>query len=145
LLYSKWDYFANLLSSNNHYHRYISINILANLVAVDIENKFEDTYDKYFSNLDDKKPMVPGQAALNSGKIAKAKPNLQTQITNRSLYIEKTYRGKQIDLIKGYAIEAFNEYFAESSDKNKILNYVNEQLNSKSPKTKRLAKEFMKK
>jgi hypothetical protein len=145
VLYLKWDFFVSLLDSNNHYQRYISINILANLVKVDSKNKFENVFDRYFSNLDGERTMVAGQAALNSGKIAKMKPNLQTQITNRLLNIEKTHQGKQIELIKGYVIEAFNEYFEESSDKNKILNFVKRQLESKSPKTRKLANKFLRK
>ena len=145
VLYPKWDYLADLLDSDNHYQRYISINILANLAVVDTKNKFEKIFDKYFSNIEGDRTMVAGQAALNSGKIAKVKPNLQTKITNRLLNIDETHRGKQIDLIKAYVIEAFNEYFEESSDKKKILGFVKAQLESKSPKTKKLANEFLKK
>ena len=44
ILYPKWDYLSELLDSDNHYHRYISINLLANLVMVDTENKFEKIF-----------------------------------------------------------------------------------------------------
>jgi len=145
ILYQKFDYLANLLDSDNHYQRYISINILANLAAVDTGNKFEKIFDKYFSNIYGYRTMVAGQAASNAGKIAKAKLNLQTKITKRLLNIEKTHKGKQIELIKAYVIEAFNKYFSESSDKNKILDFVKAQLDSKSPKTRKLAKEFLRK
>ena len=145
ILYSKWDYFANLLNSSNHYQRYISIRLLANLTFIDAENKFETIFNRYFSNIDGTKTMVAGQAALNSGLIAKAKPNLQTKITNRLLTIEKSHKGKQIDLIKAYVIEAFDKYFEESLDKKDILDFVSAQLDSKSPKTRKIAKEFLKK
>ena len=143
-LYPKWDYLADLLNSDNHFHRYISINLLANLAKIDVKNKFETIFDKYFSNIEGERTMVAGQAALNSGKIAKAKPKLQPKITNRLLNIEKTHQGKQIELIKAYVIEAFSEYFEESLDKNKILDFVRAQLESKSPKTRKVAKEFLK-
>jgi hypothetical protein len=143
-LYPKWDYLANLLNSDNQSHRYISINLLANLAKIDVKNKFETIFDEYFSNIAGERTMVAGQAALNSGKIAKAKPKLQPKITNRLLNIEKTHQGKQIELIKAYVIEAFNEYFEESLDKNKILDFVRAQLESKSPKTRKVAKEFLK-
>ena len=144
ILYPKYDYLANLLDSANHYHRYISINLLANLAMVDVENKFEVVFEKYLSNLDGDRTMVAGQAALNAGKIAKAKPNLQTKITKRLLNVEKTHKGKQIDLIKAYVIEAFKEYFADYSNKNEILDFVKAQLDSKSPKTRKLSKKFLK-
>ena len=144
-LYPKWDYLADLLDSDNHSQRYISINLLANLAKIDVKNKFEPIFDKYFSNVEGERTMVAGQAALNSGKIAKAKPKLQAKITSRLLNIEKAHQGKQVELIKAYAMEAFNEYFEESSDKNKILDFVKAQLESKSPKTRKVAKEFLKK
>jgi hypothetical protein len=85
ILYQKFDYLANLLDSDNHYQRYISINILANLAAVDTGNKFEKIFDKYFSNIYGYRTMVAGQAASNAGKIAKKHStnifqNLQTRI-----------------------------------------------------------------
>ena len=144
-LYPKWDYLADLLNGDNHFHRYISINLLANLAKIDVKNKFEPIFDEYFSNIEGERTMVAGQAALNSGKIAKAKPKLQPKITNRLLNIEKTHQGKQIELIKAYVIEAFSEYFEESLDKNKILDFVRAQLESKSPKTRKVAREFLKK
>ena len=144
-MYPKWDYLAALLKSDNHYHRYVSINILANLAKVDVKNKFEKIFDEYFGNIDEDRTMVAAQTALNSGKIAIAKPNLQTKVTNRLLNIGKTHQGKQTELIKAYAIEAFSEYFEESSGKNMILDFVEAQLESKSPKTRKLAKEFLKK
>jgi hypothetical protein len=144
LLYAKWDYLASLLNSNNHYQRYVSINLLANLAKIDVQNRFEKIFEEYFSNVNGDRTMVAGQAALNSGKIAKAKPNLQTKITNRLLNVDRTHQGKQIELIKAYVIEAFSEYFDESPDKKRITDFVKAQLESKSPKTKKIAKEFLK-
>lgn len=85
ILYPKHDYFANLLDSDNHYQRHISINILANLALIDIKNKFEKIFDKYFSNIDGDRTMLAGQTASNSGKIAKGIPKLQTKMTKSCL------------------------------------------------------------
>jgi hypothetical protein len=143
ILYLKWDFFVNLLNSDNHFHRYISINIIANLASVDNDNKFKEIFDRYFSNIESNKTMVAGQTVLNSGKIAKEIPNLQSKITNILLNIDKIHKGKHPELLKGYAIEAFNEYFKESEDKEKIIKFVKTLKNSNSPKTKKLAKEFL--
>ena len=89
--------------------------------------------------------MVAGQATLNSGKIAKVKPHLESKITNILLSIDKIHKGKQTELMKAYAIEAFNDYYEEASDKMRILEFVRAQLESESPKTKKMAKEFLKK
>jgi hypothetical protein len=145
ILYPKWDYLAGLLTSDNHYHRYIAINLIANLVTIDVENKFELDFDKYFDNIAGAKTMVAGQAAMNAGKIAKAKPDLRAKITDILLIIDRIHRGEQTELMKAYAIAAFNDYFDDIADKKKIISFVQAQLNSESPKTRKAAKEFLNK
>jgi hypothetical protein len=143
VLYPQWHYLADLLKSDNHYNRYIVINLLANLVKVDKENKFEACYDRYFDNIAGDKTMVAGQAALNAGKIAKAKPHLQAKITYTLLNIDQVHQGKQTELMKAYAIEALNDYFDEIADKEEIIDFVKAQLVSDSPKTREAAKDFL--
>jgi len=145
VLYPKWDYLADLLTSENHFHRYIAINLLANLVRVDGENKFERDIDRYFNNIAGKKTMVAGQAAINAGKIARAKPNLQAKITDILLKIDQIHQGKQTELMKAAAITAFDDYFDEAVDKDKIIDFVKTSLGSDSPKTRKVAKEFLEK
>jgi hypothetical protein len=145
ILYPKWDYLSALLTSDNHFHRYIAINLIANLVKIDKENKFEADFDKYFDNIAGERTMVAGQAAMDAGKIAKAKPNLQAKITDILLNIGQIHQGKQTELMKAHAITAFNDYFGKSPDKEKIIGFVNKQLESESPKARKVAKEFLKK
>ena len=145
VLYSKWDFLIDLLTSDNHFHRYMSINLIANIASIRNADKFMDIFDKYFSNIESNRTMVAGQATLNSGKIAKKIPSIRLKITNILLNIDKIHKGKQIELLKAYAIESFNEYFEEVENKNEILNFVKEQLDSTSPKTRKVAKEFIKK
>jgi len=146
VLYPKWDFFAELLSRDNTYHKYIAIYIIANLTRADTKNKFEKIFAKYYNLLNDKSVIPAAHLAANSGKIARAKPKLQTKITNKLLSIDKTHHDpERRDLIKGYAIESFSEYFEEAKNKKKIIEFVEKQLNSKSPRTKKKAKEFLKK
>ena len=81
----------------------------------------------------------------NTGKIVNFKPNLEEKITNIFLNIDSIHPGKQIELIKSAVIESFSEFFNKSKNKEKIIDFVENQLNSKSPKTKKLAKEFLEK
>jgi len=72
------------------------------------------------------------------------KPQLEADITTKLLNIDKThYDPERKDLIKGYAIEAFNEYFDEATNKEKIIEFVKQQLNAQSPKTRKLAQSFL--
>jgi hypothetical protein len=145
-LYAKWDFFADLLSSPNTYFKYIAINIIANLTRVDARSRFEKIFDKFYALLDDKSVIPASHVAGNSARIVQAKPKLQTKITNKLLAIDKTHHHpERRDLIKGYVIDAFSEYFEGASNKKKILHFVKDQLESRSPTTRKKAKEFLKK
>jgi hypothetical protein len=143
-LYEKWDFFANLIGSDNTHHKYIAIYIIANLTKVDSENRFEKLFNAYYALLGDRSVIPAAHVAINSGKIALAKPELQAEITNRLLDIDSTVQ-KHKDLVKASAIEAFDAYFEQSEDKARIIEFVKAQLNCKSPKTRKKAKAFLKK
>ena len=141
----RWNFFVELLDSANTYRKMSGLQIIASLTKVDRDNKFDDIFDKYYNLLGDRGTVVAAHAALNSGKIAKAKPHLQTKITCRLLDVDKIYPGKQIDLIKGYIIEAFNVYFEEAEEKGEMLEFVKNQMNSASPRTRKQAERFLNK
>lgn len=143
MLYPSWEFLAKLLKSKNTYHRSSSAHHIANLTVADINNKFEKIFDKYYDLLDESVILAAGITA-NSGKIAKAKPRLQTKINNRLLDIDKT-KQKHKDLIKAGAIDSFDLYFEESKDKKKIIRFVKDQLNCENPKTRKKAQEFLRK
>jgi len=146
VLYPRWDFFAKLLNSDNAYYKYIGIYIIANLTRVDTKSKFERIFNKYYNLLDDPRIVPPSHVALNSGKIIRAKPKLENKITKRLLGIDETrHEPERKDLIKSYVIEAFGEYFGQAKKQKEIMEFVKRQLNSKSPKTRKKAKEFLKK
>jgi hypothetical protein len=119
------------------------VRIIANLTSVDTKGKFEKIFRKYYNLLNDS-VVVAGHVTADSGKIAKAKPNLQGKITNELLKIDKTNQ-KHKDLIKAGAIESFSQYFEKSKNKKKMINFVKAQLDCESPKTRKIAKGFLKK
>jgi len=146
VLYPKWDFFSSLLESDNTYHKQVGMYLIASLVGVDSQNKFEKISDKYFDLLNSSSVMNAGHAALNAGKIAKAKPHLRSRITNLLLNMDKTYPIKeQVDLIIGYAIDAFDIFFEEAEDKDRIVEFVMRQVDSPSSTTKKKAVQFLKK
>jgi len=144
-LYSKWEYLTNLFRTGNSYTKYATIYILANLTKVDTKNKFEKIFNDYFGEIDTNRTVTAAQVVFNSGKIAKAKPNLQKKIIKKIMGIDNVHKGKQKELIKGYAIDAFSEYYQDFKNKEKIIEYVRNQLNSKSPSTQKRAKAFLNK
>jgi hypothetical protein len=142
-LYPHWDFLAEMLDGKNAYWRLIAVRLIANLTRADTENRFEKIFNKYYDLLNDS-VIIAGHITANSGRIARAKPKLQAAITDRLLDIDNTTQ-KHKDLIKAGAIDSFGEYFAESNDKERIMEFVRQQLDGESPKTRKIAKEFLKK
>jgi hypothetical protein len=146
LLYPHWQVFVELLASENTYFKLRGANLIAAIIGADAEDRFEQIFDQYYGLLDDKSVITASYIAGNSGKIARTKPGLQSRITRRLLSIDETHHPPQRrDLIKGFAVEAFGQYFEESDHKAEILEFVTAQLESKSPKTRKSAKSFLKK
>jgi hypothetical protein len=143
ILYPKWDYFHKMLLSKNNYHKYIAIYILADLTAVDKENKFEDIFEDYYGILAGDKIMTASHVALNSSKIALNKPELQSKILDRLLDIDNIHQGRQNELLKSYVIEALRKMYPEINDKKRVAKFIEAQLDSSSPKTRDLAACFL--
>jgi len=47
ILYSRMDFFVNLLDSENNILKWIAIDVIGNLTPVDSENKFDKMFKKY--------------------------------------------------------------------------------------------------
>jgi hypothetical protein len=145
LLYSKFDDLVKFLDSDNTYHKLSAVLLLGNLTKADKDNKFEKIFNKYFSLMDDKSFITAAYISQASGKIAIAKPKLQTKITNKLLKIDETHHEQERkDLAKAYIIDAFSQYYTQAKNKKAIIDFVQRQLNCKSPKTRKKAKDFLK-
>jgi hypothetical protein len=146
ILYPEWDYFVGLLDSSNSYHRSISLRIIANLTRVDTEKTFDDIFDPYFDLLDDEKVITARYLAGSAAAIARHKPYLQSRITKRLLGIDNTHHEEgRKDLIKGDIIQTLETLFEDSAANEEILAFVEAQRESSSPRTRKIAKAFLKK
>ena len=145
ILYPYWDTFENHLRSENDYHKMSAVLIIADLISVDTERKFENIFNEFYDNLKSEKTFTPLYIVKSSGKIANSKPQLVKRITEILLNIEKIHPGKQIELIKSAVIESFSDYFKYIENKKEIIDFTKKQVNSTSPKTRKTAKEFLKK
>jgi hypothetical protein len=146
VLFPHWKYLAGLLKSDNGFSKYAALYLIAALAPADDEGRFDKAFNTFYGLLDDESVMVASHIAKVSGKIAQAKPHLQDKITKRLLAIDKThFDAERQGLVKGYAIAALDEYYAEAHDQAKILAFVRKQLSAASPKTRKAAKDFLKK
>ena len=144
-LYPQWDRLSSMLESKNNYHKFITVYLLADLTAVDSENKFEKIFDKYYGLLGGDKVMVASHVALNSGKIILNKPELQDKIIDILLNTDNIYQGRNKDLLKAYVIETLRKIYPKIKDKERVMKFIKEQLDSSSPKTRDLAVCFIEK
>ena len=144
VLYPKWAFFENMLTSKNNTYKFYAIHVLANLAKADKAGKFEKIFDQFYDILNGDALVPACHVAYVSSKIAKAKPELTDEITKRLLNIGKaTY--KHVELVKANAVKAFSEYFDKITDKDQVLPLVKELQNSKSSRAKKEATAFLKK
>jgi hypothetical protein len=145
-LYPEWDYFVELLGDANSYRKMSAIHLISRLTKIDTENRFEKIVDTFYNLLDDKSVIVAIYAAATSGDIVRAKPGLEIEITGRLLDIDRTHHPEERkSLIKAGAIESFDRYFPEARDGERIIAFVREQLHCGSPRTRKLARDFLQK
>ncbi len=146
LLYPRWQTFVEMLNSDNSYHKMAGVQLIAGLAKSDANNQFLKIADRYFGLLDDPSVIVAIYVASTAGKIVNAKPSMEPQITNKLLGIPQTHHtASRKALIAAGAIESFGQYVNSVSDRGPILQFVRAQEESDSPKTRKLAKAFLKK
>jgi len=147
ILYPEFEYFVKLMDSTNNIIKWNAIDVLANLAAVDAENKFDAIFDKYFELLHDRVMITAAHVVDNSSTIAKSKPDLTSDITASLLKIERAQLASPEcrEILIGKAIVAFDGYFEQIEDKDKIIAFVKRQTSSRRNATKVKAHRFLKK
>lgn len=144
LLYPYWDIFIEMLYKPEVSNKYYAIHILARLVKVDFDKRFNEIFNYWFNELlNHESPVVSPHIAEKSGMIALAKPEMEKEITTRLLNIDETSKCRHIDLQKAYVLSAFDSYYESISDKRKVIEFILAQQKNPSIKTKKKAKELI--
>ncbi len=149
-LYPRMDLFIEQLNSDKRILKWNALYIIANLARVDVEDKFDDIFDKYYGLLDAEYMITVANVVSNSGKIAKAKPHLTKKITRELLKTEnltiKSHLTQECkNIIIGHAISALDMYFDQIENKNEVISFVKRQLNNTRNATKIKAEKFLEK
>ena len=146
VLYSRMDFFIDLLKHDNNIIKWNAQDVIANLTAVDKKDKFNKIFNKYYNGLYEDSMVTAAHVVDNSGAIAVAKPKLQTRITNELLNIDKTSHSSECkNILKGKAILSFQKYYEQVRNKDQISKFVKKQLKNQRPATKKKAEKFLKK
>ena len=150
-LYSHMDFFVSLLESKYRVLIWNGLAAIANLCAVDMDEKFDAIFDRYYGFLDDNYMVTVVSVVGNSGKIALAKPYLVLRITSELLRTGKL-RGTQHlteeckRVIAEKAIETFDVYFdmVGSEERAKVLSFVKKNKDSHRESLRKEAEAFLK-
>ena len=145
MLYSKMEFFINLLNSENRILKWIAIDIIGNLSSVDTENKFDEIFNKFYGLLADESMITAGHVIDSSGKIARAKPYLQHEITKELLRVETIeYRTSECrNILLGKVISSFCQYIDQIDDAEKMVSLAKRQLANPRGATRAKAEKFL--
>ena len=149
ILYSKMDFFADLLDSENKILKWNAIDVIGNLTSIDSKNKFDEVFKEYYSFLSAESMITVAHVVDNSGKIANARPHLTQKITSELLKIEKIPTQPNLtqeckNILLGKAILAFGMYFDQVENKDNVISFVKRQKNNTRNATKVKAEKFLK-
>ena len=149
-LYPHMEAFVALLNSNYRILTWNAMAILANLAKVDKEKKFDAVFGRYYSFLNDQYMVTVANVVGNSGKIALAKPHLVPKITEKLLTVENLHVTPHLTseckrVIAQAAIKSFDMFFDKVKQKEKVLAFVQRQLDSSRRSLRVQAESFLQK
>lgn len=149
-LYPFMDFFVTLLDSKYRILTWNAMCIIANLSKVDKEKKFEKIFEKYFSFLQNDYMVTVANVVGNSGKIARAKPDLTQRIVEKLLTVEQLATTPHLSeeckkVIAEHAIGSFDMFFPQIQQKDKVLAFVKKHRNSPRESLRTAANNFLEK
>jgi predicted house-cleaning noncanonical NTP pyrophosphatase (MazG superfamily) len=149
-LYAHMDFFTDLLDSKYRILTWNAMAIIANLVKLDKDKKFDAIFDKYYGFLNDEYMVTVASVVGHSGKIALAKPYLAQKIANKLLEVGSMSTSRHLTeeckrVIVEKAIESFDEFFDLIVSREKVISFVKENLDSPRESLKKKAEGFLRK
>jgi hypothetical protein len=147
-LYPYMDFFIDLLDSQYRILIWNAMAIIANLTKIDVDMKFDSIFEKYFSFINDEYMVTVANVVGHSGKIALAKPHLIEKIANNLLKVgdisttpHLTEECKKV--IAEKAIKSFNMFFGKIEQKEKVVSFAKNYLNSSRKTLRKSAEDFL--
>jgi len=145
LVYPWFDVFAAMLDHDNSFLKWGAILTIANLASVDSEGRFETIFEKYYAPIGGPVMVTAANIIGSSPKIARAKPHLADRIAQEILKVRKARYERHGDpspecrnVAIGHAVEAFDGFFDQISDKASVIEFVRSQLkNTRKPVVKK--------
>jgi len=146
LLISHWNFFINLLDSDNKIILWNALDVIANLTKQDPERKFDQIYQHYFKFLEDDSMVTAAHVIENSTVIISNRPDLQDEITKKLLKIRDIPRTEDChDILSGKALQTMDSYYDNIDDEKAVIEFALKTKESKRNATRVKAEKFLKK
>jgi hypothetical protein len=149
LIYPHFGRFVELLGVDNKFLKWGAILTIANLAAVDDEQRIEQIFDRYFAPLTGPVMVTAANIIGGSTRIIRAKPDLADRIAAEILKVEKAkylmhgeISPECSSVVCGHAVDFFIENYDRFSDKKRVRAFVQRQLQNSRPAVRRKAKAF---
>lgn len=147
-LYPHIDSFIDLFDSKYRILTWNAMAIIANLTKVDKNRKFDAIFEKYYSFINDEYMVTVANVVGHSGEIALAKPYLIEKITNELLKVENIVTTPHLTeeckrIIAEKAIKSFDLFFDKIKQKEKVISFIESNLNSSRKTLRKAAENFL--
>ncbi len=136
LIYPYFEEIVFWLRQPNSFIKWDAILTLANLAAVDRENKFLPIYRDYFALIRDPQMITAANVIGNAWKIVLARPEWEIDITGRLLevpgiiYLHDGEPSPECNYIAcGDVIECFEKYYDQSRNQAAMIRFAEAQTN----------------
>ncbi|UCC58902.1 MAG: hypothetical protein JSW14_03110 [Candidatus Bathyarchaeum sp.] len=149
-LYPYFNSFIDLLDSKYRILTWNAFAIIANLIRVDTEKKFDAIFDKYYSFLNNDYMVTVANIVGNSGKIALAKPYLIPKITDELLKVQGISTTPHLTeeckrVIAQGTIKSLDVFFDMIEPKKRVISFVKAHLDSPRKSLRTAAENFLEK
>jgi hypothetical protein len=138
LLYPQFDFFVRLLDHPNSILQWESIRILARLVAVDSEHRFDRLFRRFFAPIRGPVMITAGNLIANAVVIARARPEWADRIARKILEVEKArYQTDECrNVAMGHAIQALTACRPLLKKPGPALAFIRRQTQNSRPSTR---------
>ena len=151
LVYPYFEYYVALLDNENSLIKWGAILTIANLVAVDKQNRFADIFSNYYAPITGPVMITAGNIIRGSEQIVLARPELMGKVVHEILKVEDAHYEKDgqpspecRNIACGHAIEFFDTVYERLEDKRAAAEFVKRQLSNSRTTVVKKADKFLK-
>jgi len=147
LLYPRFDFFVDLMESENRILRWNAILILGNLAAADEQRRIDRLLDQYLGALAGPHLIDAANTIRGATAIALARPDLAGRIARDILQVEHArYETAECrNVAAGHAITALEQLFPLVANQRAVHLFVSRQRENRRPATRHKAEKFLRK